>query len=68
MKIDLKKLGLEHPSVATTYNNLGATYYKKRDYDKAIEYYQKALKIARKRLGANHPHTKLFQRNLNSVK
>ena len=33
-----------------------------------IEYYQKALKICIKLLGKNHPHTKIVQQNLNSVK
>ena len=36
-----------HPSLANTYNNLGAVYINKGDYDLAIEYYQLSLKIDR---------------------
>jgi len=68
LKIGIKKLGPEHPSVAIRYNNIGSAYKSKGEYDRAIGYYQKALKIGIKRLGKNHPHTKIFQRNLNSVK
>lgn len=53
---------------AAAYNNLGLAYQHKGDYDRAIEYYQKALKIGLKRLGKNRPYTKIFQRNLDSVK
>ena len=68
LKIDLKKLGPEHPNVAIRYNNLGLAYGRKGDFDSAIECYQKALKISLKRLGKNHPYTKIFQKNLNSAK
>lgn len=54
--------------VAITYSNIGSAYKGKGDYDWAIEYFQKALKIGLKRLGRNHPYTKVYQRNLNSVK
>ena len=34
-----------HPDLASSYNNLGAVYADKGEYDKAIEYYQNALEI-----------------------
>ena len=47
-----------------TYNGLGIVYYNKGDYAKAIEYYEKCLEIRLKKLGGDHPDTKITQRNL----
>ena len=68
LEIDLKEFGPEHPEVALRYNELGLAYENMCEYDRAIEYYQKALKIALKKLGRNHPYTKIYQKNLDSVK
>ena|GEM_PF-5247093 len=35
-----------HPDIASGYNNLGFAYREKREWDKAIEFYNKALRIA----------------------
>jgi len=64
LKIDIKKLGPEHPSVATRYNNFGLAYNNKGDYNKAIKYYQKALKIDLKKLGPEHPDVATAYNNL----
>ncbi|CAF1583137.1 unnamed protein product, partial [Rotaria sordida] len=37
------------------YNQLGFVKYSQRDYEKTIEYYEKALENGRKTLHANHP-------------
>jgi tetratricopeptide (TPR) repeat protein len=64
----VKKLGPQHPGVAASYNDLGKAYRRKGDYDRAIECFQEALKIGLKRFGKGHPYTKIYQRNLDSVK
>ena len=64
----LKVFGENHPNVATDYNNLGAAWNAKGQYDKAIEYYQKTLKIFIKYLGENHPNTKTVKKNIEEVK
>ena len=64
LKIDLKKLGPEHPDTAIRYNNIGTGYYSKGEYDRAIEYYQKALKIDLKKLGAEHPKIAIRYNNI----
>ena len=67
LKIDLKKLGPEHPNVAIMYNNLGRAYGSKGNYDKAIKYYRKALKIDLKKLGPEHPNVATWYSNLGSA-
>ena len=45
MKKREEKLGKEHPSTATSYHNIGSVFKSKGEYDKALEYYFKCLKI-----------------------
>lgn len=42
---DIKTFGENHPSVARDWNNLGTAWYQKGEYDKAIEYLQKARAV-----------------------
>jgi len=49
---------------ASLYINLGAAYDSKGDYDEAIEYFQKALKINLKMLGPEHPDVAVMYSNL----
>jgi len=62
-----KVLGKEHPSTATTYNNIAGVYYKQGDYVKVLEYYQKALSIAEKVLGNKHPSTATTYNNIGEI-
>ena len=50
------KLNLDHPNIATCYNNIGLVYDNANDYDKALPYYEEALEIYRKTLPDNHPN------------
>ena len=52
---------------ATSYNNIGAVYCSQGDYDKALEYYSKALAIKEKVLGLEHPDTATFYGNIGAV-
>ncbi|CAF1394348.1 unnamed protein product [Didymodactylos carnosus] len=46
LEIKLKHLHATDPSLAQTYNNLGAVYHEQQgDYEKALSYYNKALEI-----------------------
>jgi tetratricopeptide (TPR) repeat protein len=64
----LKKLGSNHPLVATSYNNLGVAYYYKKQYKKSLGYLKQALRILQTKLGNNHPHTKITLRGIELVK
>lgn len=46
-----------HPTLATTYLNLGRVMKAHKGYDEALAMYQKALKIQEKVLGVHHPTT-----------
>ena len=67
MALRLKKLGADHPDVATSYNNIANVYYSQGKYDQALEYLQKALKISLKKLGADHPHVAMYYLNIGVV-
>jgi len=63
-----KVFGEQHPNVARDYNNLGLAWDNKGEYDRAIEYYSQSLVILQKRLGDNHPNTKMVKKNLRNVR
>ena len=65
--INLKKLGNNHPDIAASYNNLGAAYDSKGNYERAIEYYEKSLAIRLKKLGSNHPDIAISYNSLGSA-
>ncbi|MDO4803673.1 MAG: tetratricopeptide repeat protein, partial [Lachnospiraceae bacterium] len=59
--------GTEHPSTATTYNNMALVYQAQGDYEKALEYYKRAYSIRLSRFGENHPYTKGTKRGIEVV-
>jgi tetratricopeptide (TPR) repeat protein len=59
-----KELGLEHPDVAQTLNNLELLYCHMGAYGKALPLYQRALDIREKVLGPQHPNVTIIQSNL----
>jgi len=67
LNITLATLGENHPSTATSYNNIGSAWYSKGEYDKAIAYYEKDLNITLATLGENHPSTATSYNNIGGV-
>jgi tetratricopeptide (TPR) repeat protein len=46
----------DHPDVAISLNNLGASYDSKREFEKALEYYEEAMKMLKRyHKGFDHP-------------
>ncbi|MEH2181105.1 tetratricopeptide repeat protein [Nostoc sp.] len=56
LKITKKRLGEEHPHVATSLNNLAELYRSQGRYSEAEPLYQHALALRRQLLGEEHPN------------
>jgi len=59
-----KALGRDHPSVATTLNNLAALYDAQGRYAEVEPLYQRSLAIYEKALGRDHPYVATTLNNL----
>ncbi|GAX60811.1 tetratricopeptide [Candidatus Scalindua japonica] len=60
-------LTTEYSNASTYRNNLGAAWKAKGNYDKAIEYYEKALKSDLKTFGEDHPNVATYRNNLGAT-
>ena len=60
-------LTTDYPNAATYRNNLGAAWNGKGNYDKAIEYYEKALKSDLENFGEDHPNVATYRNNLGAT-
>ncbi|MCP5245203.1 MAG: tetratricopeptide repeat protein [Burkholderiales bacterium] len=60
----LKTYGEDHPSVATSRNNLGMAWKTLGEYEKAIGYYERALASFLKIYGEDHPSVATSRNNL----
>ncbi len=67
LAISERVLGEEHPSTATSYNNLAYVYESQGEYGKAEGLYEKALAIRERVLGEEHPDTATSYNNLAGV-
>ncbi|MCZ8200240.1 CHAT domain-containing protein [Microcystis sp. LE19-55.1A] len=57
LAIRKQQLGDNHPSTATSLNNLAFLYQSQGRYSEAEPFYKEALAIWKKQLGENHPNT-----------
>ena len=57
-----------HQDVAGAYNNIGVAYSHLGDYNKALEYYEKAYAIYVKLLGKEYPNTQIVKKNIEMAK
>ena len=67
LKEQLKTLGKQHASTATTYHNLACAYGKQGKYDQAITNYKEALAIRLAVLGKHHGSTATTYHSLGSI-
>lgn len=68
LEVTKKRLGEEHPHVATSLNNLAELYDSQGRYTEAEPLYLQALDIMEQRLGVNHPHTITVRENLANLR
>ena len=59
LQIRETQLGADHPSTATSLNNLAALYESMGRYSEAEPLYLRTLEIWTKSLGENHPDTQM---------
>jgi tetratricopeptide (TPR) repeat protein len=55
------------PDYGAAYNNIGLAYDSKGEYDRAIGYFQKALKTDLKKLGQEHPKVAALYNNIGAA-
>ena len=63
-----KSLPVDHPLLATSYNNIGLVYRNMGEYSKALEYLERALYSLEKSLPANHPNITTVKNNIYRMK
>ena len=61
LQLRLRLLGEEHTETAKTLNNMGSIYFALGDYDKARQFYDRALRIFRKTAGDDDEKTKFVE-------
>ncbi|MCI0487664.1 MAG: tetratricopeptide repeat protein [Blastocatellia bacterium] len=64
LDIDEKVMGMDHPNVANTLNNLAVLYRVQGKYDEAEPLYLRSLEIREKALGPDHPDVGTSLNNL----
>jgi len=67
-EIRQKTLPPNHPSLATSYNNIAVVFKNMGEYSKALSYFERALEIFQSVLPANHRNIKSVQENINILK
>ena len=60
-------MGPQHPSTATSLNNLASLYRDQSKYEQAEPLYRRALAIYEKALGLQHPDTQQVRQNYASL-
>ena len=68
LEIREKKLGKDHPDVATALNNLAELYKSQGRYEEAEPLYQRALAIFKAKFPSGHPNIDACQANYNTLK
>lgn len=67
LKVAEEIVGPDHPSVATSLNNLAALYETQGHYAQAEPLYKRALQIHEKALGPDHPRVATSLNNLSAL-
>ena len=67
LEIRQKCLPPNHPSLATSYNNISSVYSNMGEYSKALSFYEKALEIFKKSLPSNHPSLATSYNNIGTM-
>ena len=66
--LSIEKQGADHLCIAETFTQIAVVYDKQGDYQKAIEYAEKALKIATDIWGIDNPQTEPYITGVEYIK
>ncbi|MCP4050602.1 MAG: tetratricopeptide repeat protein, partial [bacterium] len=67
LKINEKALGVDHPDVAISLNNLAELYYNQGRYKEAEPLYRHALKTLKQTLGTDHPEVAITRKSMRAL-
>jgi tetratricopeptide (TPR) repeat protein len=67
LEIKTRIAGSDSNDVALTLNNIGLVYKEKRDYQKALEYFEKSLKIFNAINGEGCANSTAVSKNINDI-
>ena len=67
LEIMKKSLPVDHPNLATSYNNIGSLYQDSGEYPNALEYFHKSLEIKKISLPVDHPDLATSYKNIGTV-
>ena len=67
LAIDEKKLGPDHPDVATMLNNIAVVFEIQGEYDLALQSYRKVLAMFQQALGPEHPVVAVALNNMGLI-
>ncbi|CAF1286997.1 unnamed protein product [Adineta steineri] len=67
LEIERRTLPANHPSLATSYSNIGGVYMNMEEYSTALSFYEKAVRIQEEILPENHPDLATFYSIIGSV-
>ena len=68
LKVKIRVQGEKHPSVGGTHTNIGNVHKLLGEHEKALKAYESDLKCSVRSFGAEHPHIKSIQVNIEKMK
>lgn len=67
LRQSLQQYGEEHPELASSYYNIGIVFYDQKNFEKAIENYNKALPLREGTYGKEHPQTLKVKEKISEI-
>jgi tetratricopeptide (TPR) repeat protein len=68
LEIKQQTLPQNHPSLASTYDNIGTLHENMKNYSKARSCFERAIDIGQHSLPSGHPNIQRWKKNLERVK
>jgi tetratricopeptide (TPR) repeat protein len=59
---------VNHPDIATSLNNIGVVYFSLREFHKALDYYERSLRMKQVFFDSTNPQIILLQQRIKNLK